>query len=294
MRIAICFYGLFRSFEKTYKLTIKNFDLTKHDFDVFIYTSTYSNKKYRFKKVGEEKIDKKILIDKINSIVGDNLKQLHIIDENPEKIINRNRVDKYIGSLQQFLNYKKNNNVSYDFVVQHRMDVIFVPWSTADNYYELRKIGEKREKGLLTNDKFDFPIGVKNHGCCCIQACPNIDEVLTLKINKLNSNEIYCYEDFHIGHNVVDFLICNDNIDFIEKQIQFWTNYKNGHLLTNNKYIKFNNLNSIQSYDYLDNEWINYMWSDNLYYQFSLFLKQNNIIHKCLRYTQDCGQLYIR
>ena len=28
MRFAICFYGLFRSFEKTYKLTIKNFDLT--------------------------------------------------------------------------------------------------------------------------------------------------------------------------------------------------------------------------------------------------------------------------
>ena len=78
---------------------------------------------------------------------------------------------------------------------------------------------------------------------------------------------------FHIGHNVVDFLICNGNNDFIEKQIQFWSNYKNGTLLTNNKYIKFNNLNSIQSYDYLDKEWTQYMWSDDLYYQFSLFLK---------------------
>lgn len=294
MRFAICFYGLFRSFEKTYKLTIKNFDLTKHDFDVFVYTSTYSNKKYRFKKVSEENLNKNVLSNKIKSIVGNNLKQLHIIDEKPEQKRDQNRVHKYIGSLQQFLDYKKNNKVKYDFVIQHRMDVVFVPWSIADNYYEDRKIGENREKGLLNIERFDFPIGLKNHGCCCIQACPTIDEVSKLNINVLKNNEIYCYEDFHIGHNVVDFLICNDNDDFIEKQIQFWINYKNGVLLTNNKYIKFNNLNSIQSYDYLDKEWTEYMWSDDLYYQFSLFLKQNNMIHKCLKYTQDCAQLYIR
>ena len=37
MKFALCFYGLFRSFKKTYQLTLKNFDLHNNDYDVFIW-----------------------------------------------------------------------------------------------------------------------------------------------------------------------------------------------------------------------------------------------------------------
>ena len=175
------------------------------------------------------------------------------------------------------------------------MDIVFVSWEIADKYYEDRKEGEKREKGILKIPGYDFPIGVKNHGCCCIQDCPKIEEISVLKIDKLGKNEIYCYEDFYIGHNVIDFFITNDNLDFLIKIKQFWIDNKNKKLLSiNNTFKKFNKIKSIQSYDYINKNWLKEQWNIRSEYQFSLFLYLNNITYKSLRYTQNCSVLYIR
>ena len=293
--IALILRGLFRSFEKTYKLMLKNFDLEHKEFHVFITTSNYNDKKYRFRRVSSKFVNINDLKTKIQNIVGDNLKHLEILDESKSKDHNKSRITKYINSLHNFIEFKKKNNIHYDYVIQHRMDVIFTSWETADKYYEARKVGEKREKGILKIPDFNFPIGVKNHGCCCIQACPKIEEVSVLKIDKLNKNEIYCYEDFYIGHNVVDFLITSDDLELLTKQKQFWIDHKNKKLLsTNNKFKPFNNTKSVQSYDYLNKNWLTDVWYPGMYTQFSLFLHLNNITLKCLRYTQDSSVLYIR
>jgi len=289
---ALILRGLFRSFEETYKMIIKNHNLENEDFHVFITTSNYNNKKYRFKKISDNYFNIDILKEKIKNIVGINLKHLEIMDESK---FNNGRIDKYIRSINNFIEFKQKNNVKYDHIIQHRMDVVFVNWEIADKYYEDRKVGEKREKGILKISEFNFPIGVKNHGCCCIQACPKIEETCILKFDKLKDDEIYCYEDYHIGHDINDYLITNDNIDFLKKQKQFWIDYTNGKLLSlNNKFIEFNNTKSIQSYDYINKDWLSKMWSKSFHYQYRLFMHMNNIKIKSLRYEQDCAVLYIR
>ena len=293
--IALILRGLFRSFEKTYKLMLKNFDLEHKEFHVFITTSNYTDKKYRFGRVSGKFLNINNLKTKIQNIVGNNLKHLEILDESKSKDHNKSRITKYINSLHNFIEFKKKNNIHYDYVIQHRMDVIFTYWETADKYYEARKVGEKREKGILKIPDFDFPIGVKMHGCCCIQACPKIEEVSVLKIEKLGKNEIYCYEDFQIGLTADNFLITSDDLELLTKQKQFWIDHKNRKFLSiNNKFKKFNKIKSIQSYDYLNKNWIRNMWASASDYQFPLFLHLSNITLKCLRYTQDCSILIIR
>lgn len=292
---ALILRGLFRSFEKTYKMIIKNHNLENEDFHVFITTSNYNNKKYRFKEISENYFNIDILKEKIQNIVGKNLKHLEIMNESKLRNNYIGRYDKYIRSINNFIEFKQKNNVKYDHVIQHRMDVVFVNWEIASKYYEARKVGEKREKGILKISNFNFPIGVKNHGCCCIQACPKIEETCILKFDKLKDDEIYSYEDYYIGHDICDYLITNDNIDFLKKQKQFWIDHKNGKLLSlNNKFIEFNNTKSIQSYDYINKDWLSKMWSKSFHCQYYIFMRMNNIKIKSLRYEQDCAVLYIR
>tara|TARA_B100001093_G_scaffold279230_1_gene266867 strand:+ start:471 stop:1352 length:882 start_codon:yes stop_codon:yes gene_type:complete len=293
MTIALCLFGLFRSFEQTYQFILKNLDLENKDYHLFITTSNYNNKKIRFSVKSSEFLDTNLIKTKINSFFGKKLKILEIMNDKKKKF---NREDRMINLLENFIKYKKENNINYDKVIIHRLDVIFVSWKKADNFYEERKVAEKREKGLLFKKEFNFPIGVKNHGCCCIQKCPNNVDVI-LKYENLNTNEIYCYEDYWIGHNFVDFLICNYIL--IEKMLLFWKKYKNKqylHRKSNNK-----NLNSLQSYDNINVDWWNYSYagqkkikSHNLFFQFKLFLLNEKIKTKSFRFIQDCSVLYIR
>ena len=58
-KVALCLFGLFRSFEKTYPLMLKNFDSENVDIDVFITTSNYNDKKYRFRRIKDMYLEKK-------------------------------------------------------------------------------------------------------------------------------------------------------------------------------------------------------------------------------------------
>ena len=49
-KVALCLFGLFRSFERVYPLMMKNFKLKEGDIlDIFICTSNYDNHKTRFR-----------------------------------------------------------------------------------------------------------------------------------------------------------------------------------------------------------------------------------------------------
>lgn len=290
MKYAICFFGLFRSFEKIYHLILQNFKLNNNDqLDIFISTSNFNNKKYRFKEIKQEYFDILELENKIKKIVGDKLKCLTIMDD---KNNNYDRWDRQINVLSNIDKYQKDNNFKYNKIILHRMDILFVKWETADKYYEDKKENIKRQNGVLYINQYDFPVGVKEHGCCCIQNGPqNVDTYIDLNIN-LEENEIICYEDYWIGHVPIDFLIFNTNI--INYIITFYTNYKK------KNYIKFNRLNkkinSIQSYDSLGKEWWLYNDSkvNSVEVQLKIFLEQNNFILKQLRFMKNIAVLYIR
>jgi len=290
MKYAICFFGLFRSFEKIYHLILQNFKLNDNDqLDIFISTSNFNNKKYRFREIKREYFDINKLENKIKSIVGDKLKILNIMDDKKNNYV---RWDRIIDVLHNVENYQKENNFKYDKLILHRMDILFVKWETADKYYEDRKEGIKRQNGLLYLKQFNFPIGVKEHGCCCIQNSPNyIDTSIDLSIN-LNENEIICYEDYWIGHVCIDFLIFNSNIT--ELVINFYKNFINKQYLNIERYNK--KINSHQSYDTLDKKWWLYNDSNinSAESQLKLYLEQNKLLIKQLRFNQDISVLYIR
>jgi len=296
-RIALCLFGLTRSFEKIWPLILENFILKDDDIlDIFVVTSNYNNHKYRFKTVDSCYIDIAELESKIKNIIGDKLKSLEILDERKADKSGINKrfpaTQKKINVLTNFINYQSENNLKYELVIMHRMDILFVKWKTADQYYEDRKVGEYREKGLLYMDRFDFPIGVKNHGCCCIQKHPPyVDAHINLDLN-LTDNELICYEDYYMGHVLIDFFICNNNL--IKKILQFWINFQN------QKYINIKRskkkLKTIQSYDVLDKKWWLYSNANINGHesQIRLFLNKENVKLKQLRFNQDISVLYIR
>jgi hypothetical protein len=290
MRYAICFFGLFRSFEKIYHLILQNFKLNDNDIlDIFISTSNFNNKKYRFEEINNEYFDINTLQYKIQSIVGDKLKILNIMDDKNNYYTRGHRILDVLNNVE---NYQIDNNFKYDKIILHRMDILFVTWETADNFYEDREEGFKRKNGLVYFEKFNFPIGVIEHGCCCIQNGPNfIDTTIDLAIN-LNQYEIICYEDYWIGHVGIDFLIFTPNITRLI--INFYTNFINEEYLTIDRYEE--KINSIQSYDALDKKWWLYNDTDiyTLESQLKLFLEQNKIVTKQLRFMQNISVLYIR
>lgn len=287
-QIALCFFGLIRSFEKTWPLIQKNFLLEKDDIlDVFITTSNYDDKKYRFKVISKKYFNINELEKKIRNLIGNKLKVLNIMDDREKKV---KRVERIINLFSNLIEYENKNKIEYDIIIFHRMDILFVSWGIADQYYEERKVGEERKKGLLYLPQYKFPIGVKNHGCCCIQGCPeHIDTYI--KLNKLGDNEIICYEDFWIGHVPTDFFICNNNV--IKKILRFWKNYKN------KKYLQIDRsgkMNTFQSYELFKKRWFLYEDSkiESCETQIRLFFENENIKLKELRYNQDIAVLYIR
>ena len=297
-KIALCLFGLIRSFEKIYPLILKNFSLNENDeLDIFIVTSNFNNKKYRFRVIKNEFLDIKELDKKIRNIVGNKLKSLEIIDERKENLKQNNQVfrgKKIIKLINNVNKYQLENNINYDLIILHRPDILFVTWEMADKYYEQRKEGIDRKNGVLYLNKFKFPIGVKEHGCCSIQKIPKEDDV-NVKINldlELKDNELICYEDYWIGHVYIDFLICNNNL--INKILQFWKNYINNKYLT----IKRNNkkINSLQTYDALDKKWWLYNDSNinSVESQMRLFFETKKINIKQLRFIQNISVLYIR
>ena len=310
MKIALCISGLFRSFEKVWPIMQKNIinpNLTgDNEIDIFICTTTYNNHKYRFRVDNINILNKLELENKIRNIIGSYLKDIII---NEEQIKNdkckqtykKSRFDKIHRVLELRKKYEQNHNFKYDMVIFHRFDVIFTNWQIADKYYEDRKEGEYREPGILKIQ--GRSVGTKNHGCCCIQKCPNLEEIDTKIILPLNmsNNELHCYEDFHIGHNYTDFFYCNSSV--ADKLSSFFKNYSLGKILDKQKLnVTFNNerLYTIQSYNiFYKPNILWYTYNDSKYEsvsrQMRLYLVLNNIeITKQIRFTQDCAVLYIR
>lgn len=289
MKYALCLFGLIRSFEKIFSLILNNFKLNENDkLDIFISTSNYNNKKYRFCVTKDEYLDINDITNKIKQLVGNKLKYLNVNDEKCKKY---NRCDRIIDVLTSLNTYCNNNDIKYDKIILHRMDVIFVTWEKADMYYEDRKEGIPRKKGILYGD-FKFPIGVKEHGCCSIQNGPEYVDAKIDLTQKLNINEILCYEDYWIGHVPIDFIVFNDNL--INNIIIFYQNYKNNIFLNTNRID--NKINSHQSHDSLDKKWWEYKDSKitSMEVQIKLFFEKENIKLKQLRYMQDISVLYIR
>jgi len=289
---AVCFFGLIRSFAKNINGIIKNI-IEPNNPDIFICTSIYDNHKTRFKVDHEQNLNIDDITNILSNAFGQKLKGLYIYDNNSDNVnIKDARFKKIAKVLELKKAYETTNNFIYDTVAIHRLDVIFCPWDICDKYYDDRVVEEEREKGLVKIN--NTPIGVKNHGCCSIQICPNIDEISTI-INlpeNMNDNTIGCYEDYWIGHVLIDFAYGNSRVMdiyglFYEKCI------KNNNLIINPQFKK-NKTTSLQSYEgYSD--WYNYSKQTSAETQLKLYLMQNNIINYIqLRRMIDIGVLYIR
>ena len=89
MTIALCLFGLFRSFEQTYQFILKNLDLENKDYHLFITTSNYNNKKIRFSVKSSEFLDTNLIKTKINSFFGKKLKILEIMNDKKKNLIEK-------------------------------------------------------------------------------------------------------------------------------------------------------------------------------------------------------------
>lgn len=315
MKIAICFSGLLRNFNKIYPYIKKNFidPNQEHELHIFACTSKFDERKDRFKAVKKQVLD----INKIENILknnfGDLLKDFYIYDD--QKVIkqikkeyckrndrNYSRFHKIYKVLQLKSEYEQKHNFKYDVVVFHRFDVIFTDWNTANLYYENKNIEEKRVIGNLVQ-KNNINVGVENHGCCCIKNYPPINAVNTIiKLDyKLNDNQIICYEDYFIGHVFQDFFISNSNVS--NKFMEFYDKLKNADYLNINLINNSEINKSFQSYEKHE-QWYkyhNHLSNDiknteqSIEYQVKYFLI-NNIINDIteLRYDTDISVLYLR
>lgn len=297
-KVALCLFGLFRSFERIYPLMMKNFKLEEGDIlDIFICTSNYDNHKTRFRVDRKFYHNKDILDKRIRTLIGSKLKKLFIMDERDcikdgswEARWIYPRCFKSYNVLKMVQKYQEENNIYYDNIIYHRMDIIFVDWKTADDYYEQRRVGEERKRGLKYIDKYNFPIGLLEHGCCCIQDIPK-DTDICINLSDMKDNELLCYEDYYIGHVPIDFFICNGKL--LPIIIEFYDNY------TNKRYIQFTRngqrINSLQSYDKKDKWWL-YEDSkiNSLEVQLRVHLEKYHIVVNELRFRKDIAVLYIR
>ena len=305
MKIALCLFGLYRSFGKVWPIIQKNLikcNEENNEIDIFICTSNLYNHKTRFSVDNISYLDKDKVLEQIKLLTGKYLKNIKIIDDSPNagkasngKSYWNSRLNKIYQTLKLKSNYEKENNFKYDIVILHRFDIVFCQWDLCDKYYEDRVKGQKRQNGLIY--KNDIPVGVKEHGCVSIQKCPNVDEVNTEIIlpEKMHDLEICCYEDFWIGHLPIDFFYSNSfTADLIS---QFFLNY------TQNIYPKApenrvnNKINTLQSCEYDGNDWYLYnnLRDDVPEKLFKYYLVENNIkTSKELRKEIDIGVLYVR
>lgn len=288
-RVALCLFGLFRSFKRVYPLMMKNFKLEEDDIlDIFVCTSNYDNHKTRFKVDKTFYHNKDILEKEIRTLIGLKLKDLLILDE--RNCTKNPRCVKSYNALKLVQNYQEKEGFKYDNIIYHRMDIVFVRWETADKYYEQRRLGEERLRGVKYMDKYDFPIGVLEHGCCSIQKIPEDTDVY-IKLKELGDNELICYEDYYIGHVPIDFFICNSNL--LPIIINFYDNFINGRNINFKRNGK--RIHSLQSYDKKDKWWL-YEDSNinSLEVQLRVYLEKYNIQISELRFNRNISVLYIR
>lgn len=304
MKIALCLFGLYRSFNEVWPIIKKNLIECNNEntIDIFVCTSNLYNHKTRFNVDNISYLDKNKVLDHITSLIDNYMKNIKIIDDsfNAGNASNgKSYWNSRLNKIYQVLNLKKEyevkNNFKYDIVVLHRFDIVFAQWDLCDKYYEDRVKGQKRENGLIYKNQ--IPVGVKEHGCVSIQKCPSVNEVNTLiKLpEKMEDLEIHCYEDFWIGHLPIDFFYSNSfTADLIS---QFFLNY------TNNIYPKIpknrinQKINTLQSYEYDSNDWYlyNVLSESTPEKLLRYYLVENNIkITKELRKEIDIGVLYIR
>ena len=305
MRIALCLFGLYRSFDKVWPIMYKNLiepNEENNQIDIFICTSNLYNHKTRFKVDKISYLNKDNILSEIKNLIGKYLKKIEIIDDSQMAgdASNRkhywiSRAGKIYKTLKLKSDYEKENNFKYDIVILHRFDIVFAQWQLCDKYYEPKIVGQKRLNGLIY--KNNVPIGVKEHGCVSIQTCPKREEI-NVSINlpeKMENNEIHCYEDFWIGHLPIDFFYSNSyTANLISK---FFLNLIRNILPSRPNNRTNRKLNTLQSYEYNKDDW--YLYSDlredvpeKL---FKYYLVENNIkTTKELRKIMDIGVLYIR
>ena len=314
MKIAICFAGLLRNFENIYPYIKKNIldPNQEHDISIFACTSEYSNEMNRFELKNHQVLKKDNIETTLKKKFGKLLKKYSIVkDQKILQQINKkhskrndktqSRFNKIYQVLKLKQEYEVENNIIFDLVVFYRFDVIFTNWNIANNYYENKiKDIQRIPKGIIS--KNNILVGLEEHGCCCIQIYPPINEVNTeIKFTKLmNDNEIGCYEDYFIGHVFQDFFYCNSNVSNLI--ISFYNQYKQLKYLDLKLKINQNKNKSIQSYE-KDADW--YLYYNNIdtqennnnsiEYQLKHFLVNNNINNVIqLREIMDIAVLYLR
>ena len=305
MKIALCLFGLYRSFEKVWPILKKNLiegNSKGNTIDIFVCTSNLYNHKTRFSVDNISYLDKDKILGQIKLLIGDYMRNIKIIDDSPQAGLASNKKSYWnsrLNKIYQVLNlkkeYEKETDFTYDIVILHRFDIVFCQWDLCDKYYEDRVKGQKRLNGLIYKNK--IPVGVKEHGCVSIQKCPTVNEVNTLiKLpEKMEDLEIHCYEDFWIGHLPIDFFYSNSKTaDLISK---FFLNY------TKNIYPKQPNnkinkkINTLQSYEHDKDDWYLYnnLREDVPEKLLKYYLVDNNIkTIQQLRKEMDIGVLYIR
>jgi len=98
-------------------------------------------------------------------------------------------------------------------------------------------------------------------------------------------NEMHCYEDYWIGHTLMDFAYANSKT--IDIYIKFFKNFKNWKIQGGK--IKL----PLQGYECTKKWWEKCI--NTVEGQQKIFFNKNDInIAKEIRYSQDCGLLYIR
>lgn len=314
MKIAFCFAGLFRNFENIYPYIKKNIldPNCNNDISIFACTSQYSDKKYRFELKKHEILKKDNIETILKRKFGNLLKKYLIVDD--QKILqqinkkypkrndkHKSRFNKIYQVLKLKYDYEVENNLTFDLVIFHRFDVTFTSWEIANNYYENKIKDIKRiPRGIIY--KNNIPIGVEEHGCCCIQKYPPIELINTeIKFNKiLNNSQIGCYEDYFIGHVFQDFFYCNSKVCNII--MNFYNDFRNLKFSDLKLKIDIKKNKSFQSYE-KDNNW--YLYSNHIdniennnntiEYQLKHYLIKNNIINITeLRKEMDIAVLYLR
>jgi hypothetical protein len=142
LKVAVCFFGLFRSFDRT-KETIKTNFLDIYNPDVFLYSPNTFYAKNNQDPLNGQDNPVPLTEDYVKNFFGDKLKDFVIWDLDPNIFIqqvqkNRMPEKNNIGqwawrsysmfhhikkSLELRQNYERNNNIKYDVVILMRPDI---------------------------------------------------------------------------------------------------------------------------------------------------------------------------
>jgi len=215
MKVAVCMSGIARSFDKCYKSFIDNV-LNLYDCDVFTFVSNDSNAK---------SLD---LINHTKKIIVDN-EPKH--DEKDYILHKARRTKKYTiqGWLSQFwkikmchemmINYSKENNIKYDWVIRCRPDLYYFrkidDLLKLDNnimYLPVFPVGPKLDREMLYEKNYIYDYK-DNMGFIPDQFAISSVDLMTIYAKRFDDLE-------HITHSENHHLLCSEYS--LSRQLNFY------------------------------------------------------------------------